>query len=111
MTEIRKLVEERELEGVMAEETAVLYKHSANCALGWSALRQMRRFAEACPAVPVYMVDVQAQRAVSDAIERRLRVEHESPQAILLRRGTVAWAGSHFDVTASSLATHLDSGP
>jgi bacillithiol system protein YtxJ len=56
------------------------------------------------PAVPVYVVDVIAQRLLSREIAACFGIRHESPQAILFRGGRVAWHASHYDVTAAALA-------
>jgi thioredoxin 1 len=59
------------------------------------------------PEVPVYWVDVKGQRPLSREIADRLRITHESPQAILLRAGTSVWHDSHFGVTAEAIAREL----
>ncbi len=59
------------------------------------------------PDVPVYWVDVKAQRPLSQEIAGRFDVAHESPQAILLRQGAPVWNASHSDVTACAIAREL----
>jgi bacillithiol system protein YtxJ len=39
-----------------------------------------------------------AHRPVSNTIEQRFGIRHESPQAILLQGGEVVWARSHYQV-------------
>jgi bacillithiol system protein YtxJ len=95
---------EEHLARVLTADAAVLYKHSPVCALSALAIRQVRRFAQGHPDVLVYVVDVLGQRALSDQIESTLRVRHQSPQAIFLRRGAVVWDTSHLGVTARRLA-------
>ena len=95
---------EEHLSRVLTADAAVLYKHSPSCTLSALALRQVLRFAQGHPDVPVYVVDVVGQRALSDQIESTLRVRHRSPQAIFLRRGAVVWDTSHLGVTARRLA-------
>ena len=92
----------------MTEPLAVLYKHSPLCGLSDMALRQVRSFMEENPDVPVYLVDVIRARTVSREVEHRLSIRHESPQAIVLRGGTVAWHGSHRAVTADALGRETD---
>jgi len=62
---------------------------------------------DAHPDVPVYWVDVKGQRPLSREIAGRLGITHESPQAILLRRGTPVWHASHSGVTAGAIAGEL----
>lgn len=95
---------ETELDTVLTEPLAVLYKHSPLCGLSAIAAREVRAFRASDPAVPVYVVDVIRERSLSMEVERRLSVRHESPQALVLRAGEVVWHGSHRAVTAAVLA-------
>lgn len=95
--------EAADVDRVLAEPLAVLYKHSPLCGLSEMAAREVRSFMAANPAIPVYIVDVIRHRPASQEVERRLAVRHESPQAFVLREGAVAWHGSHRAVTASAL--------
>ena len=51
----------------------------------------------------VALVVVQRARAVSNLVEDETGVRHESPQAILMADGRVAWAASHAEVTAQAI--------
>jgi thioredoxin 1 len=82
----------------------LLYKHSPSCGVSATARRDVERFADAHPDVPVVEVDVIRDRGLSRQLAEELRVRHESPQAILLRDGAVAWHGSHWDVRRDVLA-------
>lgn len=96
-----------DLDSVLAEPLAVLYKHSPLCGLSDMAAQQVRSFMAANPDVPVYIVDVIRHRPASQDVERRLSIRHESPQAFVLRMGAVAWHGSHRAVTASALDAEI----
>jgi bacillithiol system protein YtxJ len=82
---------------------AVLYKHSPTCGLSSMALDEVEAFSAQHPDVPVYLVDVLAQRPLSNAIEATLGIRHESPQAFVFRQGTVVWHGSHRRVQRAAL--------
>lgn len=87
---------------------ALIYKHSLTCGTSAYALDQLTRLA-AEVSIPIHLVPVQKARAVSDAIEERLGLRHESPQLILVDKGTVRWHASHFRVTASKAREALRS--
>ena len=55
------------------------------------------------PGVQAYLVDVRAQRSLSQQIAARTGVQHESPQVIILRRGASIWHASHYDITAGDI--------
>jgi len=89
---------------VTADEPLVIFKHSATCGVSQSVKRRFDAFVEAHPRVATRLVVVQHERALSDALEDRLRVRHESPQAIVVQRGQVLWHASHGGITADGLA-------
>ena len=99
----RPVRDEEELERVLAEPVAILYKHSPLCGLSAIAAREVRRFVEEGPGTPVYLLDVIRERSLAREVERRLGIRHESPQAIVLRRGRPVWDASHRGVTADGL--------
>jgi bacillithiol system protein YtxJ len=90
-----------------AAEVAVIYKHSPRCGSSKTAELEVGRFAERHPDVPVYQLDVVRHRALARGIAERLDVRHESPQVILLRRGRVAWVGSHGEVDATAIEAQV----
>lgn len=83
----------------------LIYKHSPYCSLSFVAEEQVRRFAGEERAIPVTMIDVIRQRAMSDAIEDATGIRHESPQVLLVRDGRVVWDASHRRVSAVAIDT------
>jgi bacillithiol system protein YtxJ len=96
-----------DLEAVCEHDMALIYKHSPRCGVSLAAVSEIRRFMEAEPTVPVYVVDVIRDRLVSRAVAERFGISHESPQAILLQDGAPVWNGSHRAVTAAALAREI----
>ncbi len=107
-----RLTKAAELERVLGDPIAVIYKHSPLCGVSAMALREVRSFMEDHPDIPLYEVDVVRDRALSRALEDRLGVRHESPQALVLRAGEVVWHGSHRAVSRAALEreTGVDAG-
>lgn len=87
----------------------VLFKHSNTCGVSARAYREMSNLAQ-----PVGLVTVQNARAVSDEIEKRWQVAHETPQVLVIRDGRVIWDASHFHINArnveNALATAQEAG-
>jgi len=96
-------------ECLLREPVAVVYKHSTRCAFSSWTHDEVLRFAGQRPDIPVRLVDVIADRVLSLDIAARLGVPHESPQALVLRDGALAWHGSHRAVRASALHQALRS--
>ncbi|MFQ5709599.1 MAG: bacillithiol system redox-active protein YtxJ [bacterium] len=104
---IKSMPDELTLNEVLAQELAVVYKHSTRCPVSMSAFRQIKRFAEMNPEVSVYLVNVIEQRHLSNLIAERLGIRHQSPQVIVLNHGRPVWQASHEGVQATALAKHL----
>jgi bacillithiol system protein YtxJ len=96
-----------QLDDALRAPVAVLLKHGATCPISAAGREAVARFAEAHPEVPVYRVEVTANRALSDLVAERFGVAHESPQAFVLRGGRPAWRAEHFDITPEALAAQV----
>ena len=84
------------------EAPVLVFKHSTSCPISAGAYRQMERVGG-----EVALIVVQRARDASRLVEERTGVRHESPQALLLRNGSVVWSASHWDVTAEAVAGAL----
>ena len=82
-----------------AEQPIVIFKHSLTCPISSAAYEQMTRYDG-----EVTLIEVQVARQLSNEIESRLGVPHESPQVIVVSKGKVAWDASHFKITAEAVA-------
>ena len=80
----------------------VFFKHSDTCGVSSRAFSEMARLP-----YPIGLVVVQHARSVSDEIEKRWRVSHETPQVLIVRDGTVLWNASHFQVKAADVESAL----
>jgi thioredoxin 1 len=97
--------EAAEVEALAASDTPlVIFKHSATCIISITVKQQYDAFVAANPGVPTRLVVVQQERPLSNAIEDVLRVQHESPQALVVHQGRVLWHASHRRITADALA-------
>ncbi len=94
-----------ELEELFARSQAapvVLFKHSLTCPISAYAYREMSRVSAV--AVPeIALIIVQHARATANAIVERTGIRHETPQAIILHRGTPIWSASHYDITTDAV--------
>lgn len=93
----------------------VIFKHSETCGISARAYVEMQKLAtrngktaaEVRAPIPIGIIAVQAAREVSDEIEARTGVEHESPQALLMAGGKVVWSASHGGVNADGVEKAL----
>jgi len=100
-----------ELDDALAKSSAnpvLIFKHSSTCGLSAMAAEEVAEWLDAAHVnADVYVVDVRRSRPVSHAVAERLKVRHESPQALLVRDGIVCWHRSHAGVTAGAIERAL----
>ena len=98
-----KIAGEEDLEHALTAPRFLLFKHSLICPTSAEAFNEYRHYLAAGGAVPTAWLDVRGQRPLSQAVEARTGVPHESPQALLLEAGKVVWHASHGAITRKSL--------
>lgn len=95
------------LDRILADRSgrpALVFKHSLTCGTSAMALEEVQELIDGPDiGADVYVLRLQTARDVSRAIEDRLGVRHESPQAVLVVDGRVVWHASHFRVTAAAI--------
>ena len=86
------------------ERPVLLFKHSLTCPTSTRAFNELQSYLNSAdPRISYKLITVQRARDVSDEAASRLKLEHQSPQAILVRNGLELWNASHDDITASAL--------
>jgi len=110
---LKELSSIEELNQALAESSerpVLLFKHSLTCPISARAFRQFKEhLEEAVPDVSYKLITVQSARSVSNEAEERLGIQHETPQAILVRNGQPVWNASHFDITAETIQEAIQS--
>ena len=96
-----------QLDTIIEESTIKLvgiFKHSTRCGVSRGVLKSFEkeyRFSE--DQIKLYFLDLLANRDVSNEIEKRFKVHHESPQLILVENGEPVYHESHHSIDASEL--------
>ena len=87
------------------ENPVLIYKHSSRCNVSQASLDRQNRNAkpEELTCIKTYYLDLISYRNISNAVAQKFGIEHESPQAILVRDGREVWNASHSAITVSSL--------
>ena len=99
-----QLTADGDVEGALAAPRFLLFKRSLVCPVSDAAFSEYEAFAAAHPDVPTAWIDVIGSRPLARRIAEATGVRHESPQALWLRDGRVAWHASHGAITRNSLA-------
>ena len=93
-----------DLAALLASERLLMFKHSPTCPVSAQAFFEYRAFCEEHPEVETLWLEVVEQRSASLAIAESTGVTHESPQALWIQDGAVAWHASHGSITRAALA-------
>lgn len=104
---MRKLTSPELVDEALSSELAIVLKHSTACPISRNAQREVALFMSQHPEIPVYIVDILQNRDISQYIEKRTGVAHQSPQALVVKDGKVTWHDSHYRIEAASLNTEL----
>jgi bacillithiol system protein YtxJ len=97
-----------ELIGQSETIPVLIFKHSTRCNISAMVINRFENAWKAGPeSCVVAYLDLLAYRNVSNAIEQKTGVLHESPQAILIKNGKVVYEESHGSIDASFIQTLL----
>jgi bacillithiol system protein YtxJ len=104
-TNLNKLDTLGKLEAAIEESRfrpVLLFKHSTSCGISSGVFRDVSTVD-----TDVNLIIVQTDRDISNEIERRTGIKHESPQAIVLKNGEAVYHASHYDITIEDINEHL----
>ena len=89
-------------------KTSVLFKHSTRCGISNAVLKQFESKNEALNgAFDFYFLDLLNYRSISNEIAEKFGVEHQSPQLLVVKNGTVVASASHYDLVEIDLEKEL----
>ena len=91
------LLNEQQLEEIKvnsAQRHQVIFKHSSRCSI--SSMARHRLDKNAFPeGIDFYFLDIINHRNISNKIASEFQVYHESPQVLLINKGTCVYDESH----------------
>lgn len=107
-----QLSSESQIEEIKKESEnhpVLIFKHSTTCPISSTALSRMERNykQEEVNDLKVYYLDLLSNRSLSNAVAMAFKVEHESPQVILVKNGQSVYTESHFGISFEDLKTAL----
>ena len=103
--ELTSIDQLEELENSSRENPVLIFKHSTRCGTSRVTLDRLQRNHKPgeMEDVKKYFLDLIAHRDVSQAIAQKFEVEHESPQAIVIKHGKATYSASHFEIDYSAI--------
>ncbi len=101
-----KLTETGQLTAIIEEshqQPVLIFKHSTRCSISSMAIdRLQRQWTDKEPIKPYYL-DLIQYREISNLIENKLGIIHQSPQVIVLKNGKAVYDNSHMGISYHDL--------
>jgi bacillithiol system protein YtxJ len=89
-----------------AHKTQVLFKHSTRCSLSSTIKARLER-AAAPPNADFYLLDLIANRQLSNQVADAFDIWHESPQVLVIRNGECIFDESHMAIQMDEIASFV----
>lgn len=91
------------------KEPVLIFKHSTRCSTSAAVLNRIERNWNESEVknLKAYFLDLISYRQISNAIAEQFKIQHESPQVILLRNGTPSSNWSHLDISYKTILDAL----
>lgn len=106
------LTDSKQLDSILEESKTtpvIIYKHSTRCNISRSAFDRLERHwdTSAVGSVKRYFLDLLSFRELSDRIAEMFRVEHQSPQVLVISNGQSVMDLSHYDIAFDRIKVAL----
>lgn len=106
------LTSENQLDDLIEQSRTVpvaIYKHSTRCGVSSMAKSKLEREWDiADERIEMYFLDLIPYRSVSNAVAKRFKIVHQSPQLIVIKNGKSVYNQSHMDISVSGLKKILN---
>jgi bacillithiol system protein YtxJ len=104
--ELTSLAALNELLQASHQQPVLFFKHSNACPISSRAFGEFQQYlaSEASATVQHALIVVQKARDVSDQLADAIGIQHETPQAIIVRDGKAIWDESHFKLKSDVIA-------
>jgi len=91
-----------EIRNESQQSPVLIFKHSTTCAISAMAYHRLQRASKNFK-FKVYYLDLRAHREISNLIATTFDVIHESPQVLLINKGTAVYHASHGDINPADI--------
>lgn len=99
-----KLTQTGQIQEIIAlsdEKPVMIFKHSTRCAISSMALDRLTRKWQDSDSEKLepYILDLIANRSISDQVASSFGVPHESPQVLIIKGGETIYDASHYSIS------------
>ena len=90
-----------------AEGYSIIFKHNTTCPISKGVKSRLEQEGDELSSAPVYIVDLIANRAISDAVAEEFDVEHQSPQLLVIKDGACTYNEALYGITVEDTAAAI----
>lgn len=106
-TELKTAEELKDLEQSGARH--VILKHNTTCPISKGVLQRLQATETEIPGTnTLYVLDLHANRQLSNDLAERYGIEHQSPQLLVVQNGTCQYSEWGYDISAEAAAEALE---
>lgn len=93
-----------EIDALSQTKPIVIFKHSTRCSISRFALKRFEaEYNYDITQIETYVLDLIQHRDVSNEIAYRYKVQHQSPQILIIKEGKAVYTDSHDGIDANDL--------
>ena len=94
-----------EIDEASHRQPVLIFKHSTRCGISSTALGRLERNwkTEDSGKLKPYYLDLLAHRNLSNEAAARYKVDHESPQVLVIKNGACVYSASHLGIIYADL--------
>ncbi len=86
------------------KKPVLIFKHSTRCGISRMALKNFERsFDIENEQLAIYLLDLIQFRTISNEIASKFKVQHQSPQAIVVYQEKVVYYDSHYGISVEAI--------
>ena len=103
------MTEEEQLKQIISKSQLrpqVIFKHSTRCSISAVALQRLQKTSQPSD-IDFYFLDLLANRSLSNKVAEVFKVNHESPQVLVIRDGACVYDESHMGISMAEIVDHL----
>ena len=99
-----------EIDNMSFQVPVLIFKHSTRCSISSTALSRLERNWNEQDALKVkpYYLDLLNHREISNDIERRYNIEHQSPQILVIAQGKCMYTASHLEIRMEEIRKKIE---
>jgi bacillithiol system protein YtxJ len=103
------MTEEEQLKQIISKSQLrpqVIFKHSTRCSISAVALQRLQKTSQPSD-IDFYYLDLLANKSLSNKVAEVFKVNHESPQVLVIRDGACVYDESHMGISMADIVEHL----